>query len=156
MRRGLHDGGRGIPPSRPGDTAATRPLSGQKHPVTGHGKATTVLAGGRGADPAGKTRRAAGKQAAPAAVATRRPRQGPPRSRQAAASPPPRARPKRSSGRGRLVGVLLGLMALALVIVAIVVLTAPSPTKVVLRNVVYSDVQQTASALKQLIAENTK
>ncbi len=52
--------------------------------------------------------------------------------------------------------VLLGLMALALVVVAIVVLTAPSPTKVVLRNVVYSDVQQTASALKQLIAENTK
>jgi biopolymer transport protein ExbD len=54
------------------------------------------------------------------------------------------------------VGLLLGLIAVALVIVAIVVLTAPAQTKVVLRNVVYPDVQQTASALKQLIAENTK
>jgi len=42
------------------------------------------------------------------------------------------------------------------VIVAIVVLTAPSPTRVVLRNVVYSDIQHASSALKQLISENTK
>jgi hypothetical protein len=40
--------------------------------------------------------------------------------------------------------------------VAIVVATAPSPTKVVLRNVVYSDVQQAASELKRLVSENTK
>ena len=37
-----------------------------------------------------------------------------------------------------------------------VLITAPAPTKVVLRNVVYSDVQQASSALKQLVSENTK
>jgi hypothetical protein len=72
---------------------------------------------------------------------------------------PPRAggrRGREKRGRSRLVGVLTALMALALVIVAVVVLTAPSPTKVVLRKVVYSDVQHTTAALKQLISENTK
>ncbi len=138
MRRALHDGARGIPPARPGgETASTRAL-------TGGTSATTVLPSGRRA------------QGAPqGAVATRRPRQGPPRARPATAAPA-RAAQRRRSGRGRLVGVLLGLIAVALVVVAVVVLTAPAPTKVVLRNVVYSDVQQTASALKQLIAENTK
>ena len=144
MRRALHDGARGIPPARPGETAATRAL-------TGGTQATTVLPkGGRR-----ERRPERGRQAPQTAVAPRRPRQGPPRQRPPAAAPA-RSRPSRSSGRGRLVAMLLGLMAVALVIVAIVVLTAPSPTKVVLRNVVYSDVQQTASALKQLIAENTK
>jgi hypothetical protein len=47
-------------------------------------------------------------------------------------------------------------MALALVIVAIVLITAPSPTRVTLRNVVYSDAQRTAGALQQLVEENTK
>jgi beta-lactam-binding protein with PASTA domain len=51
---------------------------------------------------------------------------------------------------------MLALLALALVIVAVVVITAPAPTQVKLRNVVYSDVQQAASALKQLVSENTK
>jgi beta-lactam-binding protein with PASTA domain len=51
---------------------------------------------------------------------------------------------------------LLVLLALALAIVAAVVLTAPAPTKVVLRNVVYSDVQQASSALKQLVSQNTQ
>ena len=41
-------------------------------------------------------------------------------------------------------------------IIAVVVLTAPSQTKVVLRNVVYSDVQQASSALRQLVSENTQ
>jgi len=147
MRRALHDGARGIPPANPGETGATRAStrrSGRAGPPTG---ATSVLAGGRRG------------QTAQTAVATRRPRQGPPRGRQAAAAAPSRRRSqatRRSSGRGRLVGLLLGLIAIALVVVAIVVLTAPAPTKVVLRNVVYSDVQQTATALKQLIAENTK
>jgi eukaryotic-like serine/threonine-protein kinase len=139
MRRALHDGARGIPPARPGDTASTRALGGETH-------ATTVLAG---------SRRGAQK-AAPAAVETRRPRRGPPRTPPSTTGPPPRARQRRSTSRGRLVSVLLGLMAVALVIVAIVVLTAPAPTKVTLRNVVYSDVQQTASALKELISDNTK
>jgi multisubunit Na+/H+ antiporter MnhG subunit len=52
--------------------------------------------------------------------------------------------------------VLLGLAALALVVVAVVVITAPTSSKVVLRNVVYEDVQQSAQALKQLVSENTQ
>ncbi len=52
--------------------------------------------------------------------------------------------------------VLLALLLLAAVIVAVVLITAPAPTKVTLRNVVYSDVQQASSALKQLVLENTK
>jgi hypothetical protein len=37
-----------------------------------------------------------------------------------------------------------------------VVVTAPSQTKVVLRNVVYSDVQQASQALQELVSKNTK
>jgi hypothetical protein len=51
---------------------------------------------------------------------------------------------------------MLGLLALAAAIAAIVIVTAPAQTKVVLRNVVYSDVQQASSALEQLVSENTK
>jgi serine/threonine protein kinase len=135
MRRALHDGARGIAPERrAGATSAPT-------------QATTVLAGGG--------RRARGQTAQTAAVATRRPRPGPAR---AGPAPVQAARPPRAPNRARsrLVGVLLGLLALALVVVAIVVVTAPSPTKVVLRNVVYSDVQQASAALKQLVSENTK
>ena len=78
MRRALHDGARGITPQRPGDTAPrARPDRTQ---------ATTVLAGGR------RERSGEGRRQAPTgAVATRRPRQGPPRSRPAAAAPAPQA-----------------------------------------------------------------
>lgn len=58
--------------------------------------------------------------------------------------------------RSRLVPALLAVLALVIAVVAVVVITAPSTTKVTLRNVVYSDVQQASSALKQLVAENTK
>jgi len=51
---------------------------------------------------------------------------------------------------------LLGLLALVLAIIAVVLITAPAPTRVVLRNVVYSDVEHTASALQQLVSENTR
>jgi len=51
---------------------------------------------------------------------------------------------------------LLALLALGLAIVAVVLITTPAPTKVVLRNVVYQDVQEASSALRQLVAENTK
>ncbi|MGO9490205.1 MAG: serine/threonine-protein kinase, partial [Solirubrobacteraceae bacterium] len=132
MRRALQDGARGIAPSqqsRGGTTQSTQ--------------ATTVMAGGR-------------RAAAPAAaVATRRPRQGPPRARPVTQAPP-RARPAGNRGRGRLVGLLLGLLAVALIVIAVVVLSAPAPTKVVLRNVVYSDIHEASSALRQLISENTK
>jgi len=36
------------------------------------------------------------------------------------------------------------------------VLSAPSPTKVVLRNVVYTDVHRASSALEKLVSENTQ
>jgi hypothetical protein len=52
--------------------------------------------------------------------------------------------------------LLAALLVLAVAVAVIVVVTAPAPTKVTLRNVVYSDVQQAASALKQLVSENTK
>jgi len=55
------------------------------------------------------------------------------------------------TGRSKLM-----LQILVSVIVAVVLISAPAPTKVVLRNVVYSDVQQAASALKQLVSENTR
>jgi len=90
------------------------------------------------------------------AVTPRKPRAGAPRREvpaQEQAAAPARARRR---GRSRLAMALLALIAVALVVVAIVLLTAPAQTKVTLRNVVYSDVQQAASALKQLVSENTK
>ena len=40
--------------------------------------------------------------------------------------------------------------------VAAVVLSSPPPTKVVLRNVVYSDIHKSTEALKALVSENTQ
>jgi len=132
MRRALHDAGRGIAPSdRSVPTAATRAI-----PVT---KATTVLAPGRSSPQP--------------AVATRRPRQGPPRARPGTPAQSPSAR---SKGRGRLAGLLLGLLALILIIIAVVVISSPAATEVRLRNVVYPKVQEASQALSQLVTENTK
>ena len=132
MRRALHDAGRGIAPGdRSVPTAATRAI-----PVT---KATTVLASGRSSPQP--------------AVATRRPRQGPPRARPGTVAQSPSAR---SKGRGRLAGLLLGLLALILIIIAVVVLSSPAATEVRLRNVVYPKVQEASQALSQLVTENTK
>jgi type IV secretory pathway component VirB8 len=62
----------------------------------------------------------------------------------------------RRSARSRLLLGLFALLLLAVAVAAVVVITAPSPTKVMLRHVVYSDVQKASSALKQLVQENTK
>ena len=51
---------------------------------------------------------------------------------------------------------MLAILVLAVAVVAAVILTAPAPTKVTLRNVVYSDVQHTAAALQKLVSENTQ
>jgi hypothetical protein len=138
MGRALQDGLAGIAP-------AERPSAHRGTPAT---QATTVMA----SDSA--TRRRASAPAA--AVAPRQPRQGPPRRKQAVAQPAYGAGAGPRRRRSRLLPLMLGLFALALVIVAIVLVTAPSPTRVVLRNVVYSDVQQASSALKSLVSENTK
>jgi len=140
MGRALSDGAHGI---APGERTA-----GARAPAT---EATSVLTGGR--RPAG---RGPTQSPAASAVTPRRPRSGPPR--QSAARSPADSAPARSSRRrgSRLLPALLGLLALAVVIVAVVIVTAPATTKVVLRNVVYSDVKQASSALEQLVAENTK
>jgi serine/threonine protein kinase len=137
MGRALTDGAHGI---APGERPAARTA-----PATA---ATSLLAtrGRGGSAPSG----------APTTVTPRRPRPGPARR-----EPPPvvQAGPSASRRRGRggrLFLALFALLAIAVAIVAVVVATAPAPTKVVLRNVVYNDVQQASSALKQLVSENTK
>ncbi len=137
MRRGLSDGAKGIAPGE-------RP-AGRVAPAT---QATSVLA-----SPSAAGRR--GATAPTKAVTPRRPRQGPPRAKPASAVPARAAAAPRQR-RSRLLLALLALMALALVIVAVVLITAPEESKVVLRNVVYSDVQQASQALKQLVSENTQ
>jgi eukaryotic-like serine/threonine-protein kinase len=137
MRQGLSNGARGIAPGPQRRATRVAPLT----------QATTVLPPGRGLS---------GPAATAVSPAPRRPRPGPARE-QAPLSQPPRSRSQtRREGRNRLTLVLLALLALALAVVAIVVLTAPSSTRVVLRNVVYNDIQQTSSALKQLVSENTQ
>jgi serine/threonine-protein kinase len=135
MGRALRDGANGI---APGERRA--PARGT--PPT---QATSVLASGRRTPPPTRT------------LAPRQPRPGPPRHMAPAARPaaaaPAIARPLR---RSRLLVTLLALLALAVAIVAIVLITAPAPTKVVLRNVVYTDVQEASAALKQLVSENTR
>jgi len=139
MGRSLSDGAHGIAPDE-------RRGRGRAAPET---QATSLLERDK---PAGEqTRR---QPSAGQAVVPRRPRPGPPREA-AVAEPHPSRGARRSRGRGLLLTMLVVLV-LAAAIVAAIVATAPGPTRVVLRNVVYSDVQRTASALKQLVSENTK
>ena len=138
MGRALSNGARGIAPGE------QRP-AGRAAPPT---QATSVLATGGRSAPRGST-------APTRAIAPRRPRQGPPRAKPAVVQPV-HAAPTPARRRGRLLFALLAIMALALAIVAIVLITAPAPSKVVLRNVVQSDVQQATQALKQLVSENTQ
>ena len=88
-------------------------------------------------------------------VTPRRPRQAPAK---ASAAAPARQSPGRPPGAPLepALLLLLGLLAVVLAVIAAVLISAPSSTRVVLRNVVYSDVQQAASALQQLVSENTK
>ncbi|HYB22173.1 MAG TPA: hypothetical protein VED41_00145, partial [Solirubrobacteraceae bacterium] len=105
--------------------------------------ATSVLAG----DPRG---------GAGTAVSTRRPRSGRPSTQTRAQRRPAQAPARGRRRSSRLLVTLLVLALLALGAVAAVVATAPGPTRVVLRNVVYSDVQRASTALKQLVSENTQ
>jgi serine/threonine protein kinase len=139
MRRGLNNGAKGIAPERQQRVAA------RVAPPT---HATTVL-------PAAERRATAPATASTPTAGARRPRPGPARAQAAPALPVARSTTKQQ-GRNRLTIALLALLALVLVIVAVVVLTAPSSTRVVLRNVVYKDVQHTSEALKQLVSQNTQ
>jgi serine/threonine protein kinase len=142
MGRALGDGANGI---APGD----RPQTGRQAPAT---QATTVL--GAGARAGGRDSE---RTVVAGSVTPRRPRAGAPR-RQPVAAQPAQAAAPRSGGRrrGRLLVALVALLVIVVAIVAIVVVTAPATTQIKLRNVVYSDVQQATSALKQLVSENTK
>ncbi len=146
MGRAISDGADGISPLESPATSRSVSRSGAQ-PAT---QATSVLSGGaRGSADAG----------AKPVVAPRQPRQGPSRSVSPGASARPAASPSsssRSRGPRRLALALVGLLALGGVIAAIVAITAPAPTRVVLRNVVYNDVEQASVALKQLVSENTK
>jgi eukaryotic-like serine/threonine-protein kinase len=136
MGRALTDGAHGIAPEeRPPDTRTA--------PAT---QATSLLATGGG--------RGAGRSAA-GAVTPRRPRPGPPRREIAPVAQASSSTPRRKRAN-RLFVTLFALLVLAVAIGAVILATAPAPTKVVLRNVVYTDVQQASSALKQLVSENTK
>jgi eukaryotic-like serine/threonine-protein kinase len=131
MGRALRDGANGISP------IAVREHQ-REYPGT---KATSVLA------PA--SARAAG------GVKPRQPRQGPPR-RAPETPAPPAAAPRATVARRRATLALVTVLLVVLAIVAVVVATSPSSTKVQLRNVVYSDVQQAAQALGELVSKNTK
>jgi eukaryotic-like serine/threonine-protein kinase len=139
MGRAIDDGARGISPVEPTTGARGGPATA----------ATSLLATGpRGSERAG----------APSAgsVTPRRPRQGPPRQQTSNAAPSGASTASAGRRRSRLLPAALVLLTIAVAIVAIVIATAPAPTKIVLRNVVYSDVQEASSALKQLVSENTK
>ncbi len=149
MGRAISDGADGISPLEPPGASRSAPRGAGVQPAT---QATSVLSGGA---------REKGGAGAKAAVAPRQPRKGPARSIAAAdasARPATAAPSSNSRNRGprRLAPALVGLLALGGVIAAIVAITAPAPTRVVLRNVVYNDVEQASVALKQLVSENTK
>jgi serine/threonine-protein kinase len=161
MRHGLSDGARGIAPGeRPqGTREAPRDAVGRgRGPRRGREPGRDERSGrdkGSNTDATSVLASARRPSAPSGAVAARRPRPGPSRATAGTQRPgPPPAPTRRRSSR--LLVALLVLLALALAIVAAVVLTAPAPTKVVLRNVVYSDVQQASSALKQLVSQNTQ
>jgi serine/threonine protein kinase len=130
MGRALRDAANGVAPAERGTQARGAPAT----------QATSVLASGRRATRPTK------------ATAARQPRPGPKRAAPARATPAPARRRTRS----RLPAILITLLAIVAAIVAIVLITAPAPTRVVLRNVVYSDVQQASAALKQLVSENSR
>ncbi|HEY4427647.1 MAG TPA: protein kinase [Solirubrobacteraceae bacterium] len=141
MGRALRDGAGGVAPGE-------RRAQARGAPAT---QATSVLASERGS--AGGRGSATG---ATRALSTRRPRPGPKREAPAARPARAAAAPARDRRGNRLVLVLLGVLAIAAAIIAIVLVSAPAQTRVTLRNVVYSDVRQASSALKQLVSENTK
>jgi eukaryotic-like serine/threonine-protein kinase len=144
MGRGISDGADGISPLESSVTGRSAGRRGTQQAT----QATSVLSGGARGSAAPQTK---------AAVAPRQPRPGPARS-PGASSGQSAAAPSKPVNRGprRLALALLSLLALGGVIAAIVAITAPAPTRVVLRNVVYSDVEQASLALKQLVSENTK
>jgi eukaryotic-like serine/threonine-protein kinase len=144
MGRAISDGADGISPLE----SPVRERSAGRGGAEQATQATSVLSGGG--------RRGSTGPATKATVAPRQPRPGPARSSGAIAPAASSSPASGNRGPRRLALALLSLLALGGVIAAIVVITAPGPTRVVLRNVVYNDVEQASLALKQLVSENTK
>jgi serine/threonine protein kinase len=135
MGHAVSDAQRGIAPAEPA-ASAHRPAT----------EATSVLAAGASSHARTPSRGGAG--------VARQPRPGPPPQRaQPSAAAQPRPRPRRAR---RLLGALLALLVLAAVVVGIVLATAPAPTRIVLRNVGYSDAERVAEELQRMVSENTK
>jgi eukaryotic-like serine/threonine-protein kinase len=133
MGQALSAGARGIAPEQPRGGSRRAPATA----------ATSVLSSSR-------------KSPSPKSpVVARRPRQGPARTQAPVAAAVAPA-PARKRGNSRLLVAFLALVALALAIAAVVLIATPPKTKVVLRNVVYSNVHQASEALTQLVSENTK
>ncbi|HEY3759422.1 MAG TPA: serine/threonine-protein kinase, partial [Solirubrobacteraceae bacterium] len=139
MGRAMSDAEHGISPTEPATGLHGRQAT----------EATTVLAAGA----AGATKPDRTPTRAHAGV-QRQPRPGPaPQS----AEPLPAAQPqKRSRGVRRALGALLILLLLAAVVVGVVLATAPPSTRVVLRNVGYSDAEQIVESLHEMVRENTQ
>ena len=135
MGHAVSNAERGIPPAGPSASAP-----GQRAT-----EATTVLAAG--------TQSHRREPVAGRAGAARQPRPGPPPRR---AEPSIAAEPKPRRKARRVFGAMFALLVLAIAVVAIVLATAPSPTRVVLRNVGYSDAEQVAESLREMVRENTK
>jgi eukaryotic-like serine/threonine-protein kinase len=145
MGRALHDGGMGIPPGDRRGAARDAPAT----------QATSVLSRGRrsiGDGPPIEDRPAPPTRS----VAQRQPRPGPARREAPAARPASAAASGRRRRGNRLLLTVLALLAIALAIIAVILVSAPATTRVKLREVVYSDVQQTSAALQKLVSENTK
>jgi eukaryotic-like serine/threonine-protein kinase len=129
MRRALHEGSLGIAPELPGGPPPT--------------SATSVVSARRGSS-----------APAPRSVQARRPRPAP--AQRAAvvtgsAAPTPTRR-----RRGRFALLLLTLVVVAIAVVAIVLISEPESTRIVLREVVFKNVKQSAGALKELVNQNMR
>jgi serine/threonine protein kinase len=149
MRHGLSDGARGIAPSATAaPTRATR--LGR-----GGGRADGTVAGAPRTEATSVLTSARRPPGSPGTVPARRPRAGAPRAAAGSRALGREAPPARRRFN-RLLAAVLVLLTLVVAVVAVAVLTAPAPAKVVLRNVVYSDVQQASSALQKLVSENTQ
>ncbi len=155
MGRAVSDAQRGIPPLEPGAGGTGRGGGARSRHATAATSLLTAGTAGAGAGAAGAG--ATGRTRALTRggnVAPRQPRPGPaPRRPEPVAA----ASPGRGSSRGRrLFLTLFALLLLVVVVVAIIVATAPSATKVTLREVSYNDVEETSAALQQLVHENIK
>ncbi len=136
MGRAVSDAEHGISPTEPATGLHGRQAT----------EATTVLAAGTAGHDRAPTRAHAGVQRQP------RPGPAPQRVEPVLATQP---RPRRRGAR-RIFGALLVLLLLAAVVIGVVLATAPPSTRIVLRNVGYSDAEQVAESLREMVRENTR